>query len=153
MKKFKILVYIFFLIIVNGCQSDDGQNNSKKDVANSEINGMWTLVNVSGGFAGANQNFTAGSITWYFDESNNTLTIVNDNQITDAIYDGLPTGTYTYSSILSTTSCGEGFNPLAITNAFESCYTITDNILTIDNNQIADGFALKFERIMFCGTN
>lgn len=146
-------LYIFLIFISFFLQSCNSDENSKSSTTPNLIEGSWSFVNVSGGFAGTNQNFTAGSIRWDFDESNNTLTIVNDNQITDAIYDGLPTGTYTYSSILSTTSCGDGFNPLAITNAFESCYTIVDNTLTIDNNQIADGFVLKFERIMFCGTN
>lgn len=151
MKNFKLIFFV--LTIIFGCQNEDNETLIKKQASNSEINGMWTLVNISGGFTGTNQNFTAGLIRWNFDESTNILTIVNDNQISDVIYDGLTTGTYSYSSILSTTSCGDGFNPLAIVNGFESCYTITENTLTIDNNQIADGFVLKFERVMFCGTN
>ncbi len=153
MKKIKILVFLLFLILFNSCQNDDIQTISKKETLNSEINGQWTLVNVSGGFAGTNMDFPAGWITWNFNESSATLTVVNNNLYANPMYDGLQTGTYTYSSFLTTTSCGNDFNPLAITNGFESCYTIMDDVLIIANNQIADGYILKFKRMMFCGTN
>jgi len=52
------------------------------------------LVNVSGGFAGVNENFDRGQIIWTFNEQNSTL-IIEKN--TNENFSGLNEGLYSYS--------------------------------------------------------
>ena len=59
----KSTFYILGLIlVVLSCNSDDDvQQNTEPTLF-----GPWSLVNVSGGFAGVNDDFEIGTITWNF---------------------------------------------------------------------------------------
>lgn len=76
-----ILISIFF---ISGCTSDNSMMVTEK----------FSLINVSGGFAGINENFNAGEITWTFNKQNETLSIKKNIQ--NGI-SGLNEGTYSYS--------------------------------------------------------
>ncbi len=82
----KIYFYILILALVTwGCDTnDDGQHSSEK-----KLEGRWSLVNVSGGFAGVDTDFEIGLITWDFNTTSSEITVTNNNTATE-IYDGLP---------------------------------------------------------------
>jgi hypothetical protein len=89
--KYKSLIVLAFLVFFSaGCQKD------ADDPVTDPLNGSWNLINVSGGFAGINENFPAGSIIWTFNATAATLSVVN-NDTTNALFDGLPSGNYAYS--------------------------------------------------------
>ncbi|MBP2833554.1 hypothetical protein J8281_15265 [Aquimarina sp. U1-2] len=93
---------IFLLICIalhtlSSCSNDD--NSSMNPDANIlDFNGQWHLINVSGGFVGLDHNFDRGVVVWSFNDTGNTVTIVNNNN-DSTIQDLLPTGTYRYSII------------------------------------------------------
>ena len=68
------------------------------------------LVNVSGGFAGVNENFDKGQIIWTFNEQNSTLNI---EKTTNESFSGLNEGVYSFDITLSALyalkgrACGE----------------------------------------------
>lgn len=158
MKNSIIASLIIFIGVLVSCQKDNltELNLNRKATTRLEnanqLDGKWTLVGVSGGFAGTNTNFQSGLITWNFNENNQQLTVVNNNPVSNAIYDGLQTGNYTYNNSIMV-SCGNETTPLNIINSFESCYTISNNTLVINNNQIADGFQLTLVRVENCNSN
>ncbi|WP_179009574.1 hypothetical protein [Winogradskyella forsetii] len=131
---FYILVLVVFLF---SCNNDD---NAPQNTAPT-INGTWSLVNVYGGFAGVDDDFENGTITWHFNQDNLELTVSNTNT-TDVIYDGFPSGTYDYQ-ILTTT--GEDAN--VVVNSFSYDITVlTQTQLVLDEGVAADGFLLTFSR-------
>lgn len=82
MKKATFILISIFLI--SSCTSDN----------NMIITEKFNLINVSGGFAGVNENFNEGEIIWTFNTQNETLTI--EKNIQNA-FSGLGEGNYSYS--------------------------------------------------------
>jgi hypothetical protein len=158
MKNIKIILLTIFIGILISCQNEhlNELNLNRKATTRLEnanqLSGTWTLVNISGGFAGTNTNFPAGWITWEFNEANQTVIVVNNNLFDAPLYDGPESGTYNYNNSIIT-SCGTETIPLNIINQFESCYEITNNTLVINNNQIADGFKFTLVRVENCNSN
>lgn len=98
---------------------------------------------MSGVFAGLDEGFSAGTITWMFNSQNQTI-IVNNNDTasTKYIFDN---GAYNYS--IAKVSNQKYLN---IDNDEYGGLTISTNTLTIDQNKIsngvgADGIILYFE--------
>ena len=58
--KIKISILFFVLISSISCQQDDENINP--------IIGSWNLIQLTGGFAGVQQNYNPGDIVWTFDE-------------------------------------------------------------------------------------
>jgi len=88
----KVYGIIFSLVIMSvlGCSTDNpGENNDG-------LSGTWYLINVSGGFAGIDNDFEKGKIVWKFNPKEETLIVANDDN-SNSIYKGLATGTYTYA--------------------------------------------------------
>ncbi len=152
LKKLKFTIFVVILAFFVSCTDELDTNSlenpkSRRTEIFNPLEGCWSLVNVSGGFAGTNTNFPKGWITWDFNTANQTITIVNNNLFEAPLYDGLESGTYNYNNTLTFTSCGNETTPINIINQFESCYAITNDTLTINNNQIADSFTLTLVRV------
>jgi hypothetical protein len=136
MKKSIFLFCLVAFTTLNSCSKD---SNSSID---DPIAGEWKLVNVSGTFAGINNNFPLGMITWNFNPNTLTVTVVNNNTNPN-LWDVLETGTYTYQYINNPDSpCGES---IEIDESVFGCYTFVNDSLIIDQS-IADGFAITLKR-------
>ena len=130
--------YFFVLVLFSfSCNSDDdAQQNT-----DSALQGTWSLVNVSGGLAGVNDDFEIGTITWNFNEDNLELTVTNTNTTT-VIYDGFPSGTYDYELLTPTEESAS-----VTINSFEyRITTLTSSLLLLDEGVAADGFLLTFRK-------
>ena len=127
------LVFAFF-----GCTNDEENNNDP-------INGAWNLKNISGGFVGIDNDFNDGVIVWTFNQLNGVLVIQNDND-SSAIYDGLASGTYTFRILEK-----EEKEYLIIDNRELGGMILRQNELIIDQNDMstgsgADRFVLKLQK-------
>jgi len=134
--KIKILTLFICLGVVffSSCNKD-------KDT----LNGIWNLKNVSGGFAGINDDYEAGMVTWTFHDHNKTITVVN-NSPAEKLYSGLESGTYSYSIVEN-----NGREFLLINSEEYGGIVLTEKRFVIDQNEMlggtgADFFILEFER-------
>ncbi len=136
MKKFLFATFIFINVTLSSCSNDNNFTNK------NSVEGRWKLVNVTGTFAGINNNFTYGIITWDFNSITQTVTVVNNN--TDSnLWDVLETGVYNYQFINNPDSpCGES---IEIDGSIFGCYSVDNEYLVIDQS-IADGFAITLKR-------
>lgn len=118
-----------------------GCSTNSNSTATDAVHGLWKLVAVDGTFAGIHDTFTPGLITWTFNASTHTVTVVNNN--TDATaWDLLDTGVYDYHIINNpASSCG---NSIEINGSIYGCFTITNDTLIIDQS-IADGYAITLK--------
>ncbi len=131
----KILYYpllVLLTLLQVGCSTNSTTSNT------DPVQGLWKLVAVDGTFAGIHDTFTPGLITWTFNSSNHTVTVVNNN--TDAAaWDLLDSGVYDYHFVNNPDApCGES---IEINGSIYGCYTVTNDTLVIDQ-AIADGFAI-----------
>lgn len=134
----KTYSYILVLILLTfSCNNDDDvQQNT-----DPTLNGPWSLVNVSGGLIGVNDDFELGLITWNFNIETSEVTISNSNA-EPVIFDGLASGIYNYE-VLSTT----GEVSYVVINSFNyAITTLSSSQLILDEGVAADGFLLKFSR-------
>ncbi|RKS01823.1 hypothetical protein [Flavobacterium sp. 102] len=123
---------ILLLILLSGCSNDSNPNSDA-------VQGQWKLINVSGTFAGIDNNFAPGLITWNFNPTTQTVTVVNNNTDPDK-WDVFETGVYNYLIIDNPEfPCGE---IIKIDGIEMGCFSVTDNEFVIDQS-IADGFRLK----------
>ena len=140
MKTKFLCLLIFALGFTTSCKNDNDLPKA------TEIQGTWDLVNVSGGFAGVNCDYSQGEITWTFE--NNQLT-VDDNYIGDTMQicsSGLSLSSGSYSVLESN---GNLF--LVLEGQEAGGITIADDVLVIDTNVYstgsgADGFVYRLER-------
>jgi len=133
-------LYVLLMVIVL-CSCSNEDDTTVTDVLNptSSIQGTWNLINISGGFAGINQDFEKGTIIWDFDESNGMVTITNNSTIT-GVYDGFASGTYTFSIVAPA-----DIETLVVNDISLGFLTaITDNFSV--SQQFRDGFQIRFER-------
>lgn len=136
MKKQLSILGILLAILVSSCSSDS------KSSTTDPISGQWKLVNVSGTFAGINNDFPEGTITWDFNPITQTVTVTNSNTNAD-LWDVLETGIYTYQFVTNPElPCGESIN---IEGTPYGCYSIVNDSLVIDQS-IADGFKITLKR-------
>ncbi|MFS4456982.1 hypothetical protein [Maribacter sp. 2304DJ31-5] len=129
---------LLFVLTLLGCTDTDGTKDA--DI----LSGTWQVQNISGGFAGIDDDYTSGVITWTFASVTSKLTVVNTNDPTTAIYDGLPTGTYDYAILLV-----QNEHYLEIDGQEFSGISFLDGQLLLDQNNRstgsgADGFVLRF---------
>ncbi len=133
----KRALYITILAIVLGCSGDDDTNVI---IPLTGIDGVWNLINVTGGFVGTDHDFESGLITWDFEESSQTVTITNNNT-DDTLEDSFPSGTYTYTII---TAQG-GNQEILVDGRNIGNFELTSNQFTIDET-FRDGFRFTFRR-------
>jgi len=89
MQGYLSLFVLSTLMLLVGCSSDD-------DIEKDLIDGVWDVRNISGGFAGINDDYPQGIIIWNFNTRKSELTVTNNNA-TNTIYDGFESGKYPYS--------------------------------------------------------
>lgn len=139
----KTSLYIL-LIIVSGlftsCDKDD-EPQDEQPQQEATISGTWNLTDLHGGFAGVNEQYEPGVITWTFNEETAVLTVVNNHQGKATVYDGYETGTYPYS-----TSTIEGKSVVSIDGGEFGFYTLDENEMTIDQGLGTDGYIFTFKR-------
>ena len=140
--KLQTLILTLFVGIglLASCSKDDTNNIPQEEL----LKGTWSLKNLSGGFAGLDENYADGIITWTFNSQNQTI-IIDNNEPSSKSFT-FDSGTYNYSIIEIS-----GQKYLKIENDEYGGLTIITNNLTIDQNKIssgvgADGFILKFEK-------
>ena len=135
----KFVTSFILIVIITSCSINN--EDDKIQVLRSE----WHLKNVSGGLEGVNNDFVLNQVIWMFNEPQSSLTVLNNN--TNAVEDGLDSGTYTYDLL------DDGKNIFLIIDDNEyGGLTISNNILTIDQNLRstgtgADGFIYSFQLV------
>ncbi|MFT5166376.1 MAG: hypothetical protein ACI8P3_001607 [Saprospiraceae bacterium] len=137
--------FLYLLIFTLGFTTSCNHDEDLPKIA--ELDGVWDLVNISGGFAGVNCDYPAGEITWIFE---NDLLVVENN------YTGDPT--QICGGVLSSSSSdsyfvleSNGSLFLVLNNKEAGGITLSDNELIIDTNVSsvgsgADGFIYRLER-------
>lgn len=138
----KIILLSLTAISLLSCSEDDTPNNNP-----TSISGSYSLVKLSGGFAGHNNNFDAGSITWTINEGNNTVTVVNNyNDNNGTVEDFLETGTYSFLQDTATPAnqCTATFKADGMDLG---CFTQAEDGTITFNQQYADGYLLTLEPI------
>ncbi|WP_281986258.1 hypothetical protein [Aquimarina aggregata] len=128
-------VYVVLILSMISCSNDDDSN----DAIASGLNGKWNLVNISGGFTGIDHDFANGTIVWDFNETNNMVTVTNNNTDT-TISDILPSGTYSYSIVDK-----ESIKELIVNDINRGTFEMTNDEFII-NEQFRDGFRVVFRR-------
>ncbi|MGY3793008.1 hypothetical protein [uncultured Aquimarina sp.] len=127
--------FILLSILMMSCSNDDDGNA----VVQSTIEGEWSLVKVTGGFAGVDEDIDKGTIEWDFDEASGMVTITNT--ISDASFNTiLPSGTYTYSI-----SAPADADDLIVNNVNLGRLTLENSFFTVEES-LVDGFTFRFER-------
>ena len=133
-----ILVALCLTLMFMNCKSDDDSHDNS-----GTLQGEWSLVNVSGGLAGVDDNFDTGVIVWSFNQETLTLTVTNNNTEI-VVYDGLPTGTYEYK-VLTT----DGVTSSLVIDDYDFSMiidTLTHTTLLLDDGIVVDGFGVTFKR-------
>ncbi len=131
MKKSILSLAILILVVLPGCSNETNPNADG-------VEGQWKLINVSGTFAGIDNDFEPGLITWDFNPTTQTVTVVNNNTDSEK-WDVFDTGVYNYQIIDNPEyPCGE---ILKIDGIEMGCFTISNEHFVIDQS-IADGFTV-----------
>jgi hypothetical protein len=133
MKKQLSILGILLALIAFGCSSDSNSPHA------NIVDGQWKLVHVGGSFAGVSSDFEPGIITWDFNPTTQTVTVVNNNA-DDNKTDIFETGVYNYQVVANPDpqTCSE---ILKIDNVEMGCFSIVDGNLRIDQ-AFADGYTL-----------
>ena len=138
MKNLKLLSVLFIAFVFENCNNDDDKN------AVATLAGKWKLVETSGTIAGTTDTFTPGTITWNFDESDSTFTVVNNN--TDEMaQDVFDSGTYPFAVIAGPVANSICVQTIELDEMDYGCLSITPTTLEI-NQGYADGMIIKFIR-------
>ena len=131
--------FFMFLIAISAlatsCDNDDDS------LRQPTISGTWNLINITGGLAGIDADFEPGVITWTFNAETSMLSVENNHPENETIYDGLETGTYSYS--ISNT---DDEARLIIDDGDFGSYILSKNQLIIDQYYGADGYLFTLER-------
>jgi hypothetical protein len=130
------LMILGIVLFISCSKQDESTKLESRD-------GIWQVKNISGGFAGIDDEYETGVITWTF---NNQILTVENNENQGHIFSGFESGTYNY-----TVSEIDGINYIIINNAEFGSYTLSRNELIIDQNikksgTGADRFILQFNR-------
>lgn len=139
MNVYAIIPFLGLIFALNGCSTDGTSEN------NDKLNGTWSLINVSGGFAGVDEDFEKGRIIWKFDAGEGIL-VVSSNFGPNDNYYGLPIGTYTYSVLE-----GEGQYYLQLNDKEVGEVIVAKSKFLLDQNSTtsgsgADGFVMGLVR-------
>ena len=133
----KITFYILALMLLTlSCSSDDDAQQDSEPT----LNATWSLVNVSGGFAGVDDDFESGIITWHFNNESSEITVTN-NDTSNAIHSGYASGTYSYEVLTTSNETS-----VVIENTDLRIISLTTNQLILDEGMISDGFQYTFSR-------
>lgn len=138
MKNFKLASLLVIAVIFSSCINDDDRSNE------GTLTGSWKLIEVKGSIAGTNDTFEPGLITWNFNPSTQTFTVVNKNTDEEA-RDIFESGTYPYKVITSPIANSVCNKSIELNSADFGCIMITKSMLQI-NNGATDGEILNLTR-------
>lgn len=138
MKNLKLFAVLIITIIFSSCSNDEDKKTE------ATIAGSWKLIETNGTIGGITDTFTPGTITWNFNVSNGTFTVVNNNTDENA-QDVFDSGTYSYSFVQSPIANSICSQTIKLNGADYGCFAITKTTLQINNGE-ADGIILKFIR-------
>jgi hypothetical protein len=113
-------------------------NGTRFNAPNCALTRPWKLVHLYGGFAGFDENYTPGAITWKLNYANQSFKVLNT--ISNTPSGGyLPSGTYPCSIVLNPngTFCFEYYQ-------LQGCSNFNSNQLGLSENVGADGIGLNF---------
>ncbi len=122
--------------ILASCKLDDPQEISTYEF----LSGAWSLVNVAGGFAGVDDDFEEGVITWTFNPANQTVLVENQNT-EPVLMDILPSGTYSFEIVER-----EGLEELVVNDQNLGIIDCVDLHLVHVDQRAVDGVAITFSR-------
>ncbi len=132
----KFISIVLLLLVWNlsiSCNSDEESNTA-------DSSSSWTLVNLSGGLMGVNQNYEEGEVVWVFDASTQTLDIQHNYTPTEDEIIPFPVeDSYAYEFIEQ-----EGQIYLVVEQWNLGIISQSAGQITLDNNVAADGFAYIF---------
>lgn len=89
MKPITYLIALLLLITNISCTK-----NTDESSENLTLKGKWNLKTITTFIAGSNYNFPDGQITWTFNSTNSTVTVLNNSTVTEF---NLPSGIYNYT--------------------------------------------------------
>ena len=135
MKKFIFLNLVCVLLCLSCTQDDDAP-------ITNQLEASWSLINVSGSFAGIDQDIPVGIIVWTFNTTDDTVTIVNNNT-DEEITDFFESGTYTYHFVNNEEQTEECSESLFVDEIDFGCQNITGNTMVVSNVWV-DGYQLTF---------
>lgn len=138
MKKILSLSIIFMLCIA-GCQLDDDD----AVIYNEPAEGSWSLINVSGTLAGLDQDIEAGVVVWTFNETDGTVTVVNNNTDNE-IETFFETGIYSYVLQDNENNDDTCEQSMVIEGINFGCQTFTEDTMILSTVH-ADGHQLTFK--------
>lgn len=127
MKKSIILVFSCVFILTS-CSV-----NNSDPLPPQKVKYLWHLINVTGGIAGVDNQFTVDTVIWSFDDATQTLAVENKNT-DDSLEDGLDSGSYTYSVLDQ-----GGKTYLTVDGSEWGSFEILQNKLTINQNVKSTG--------------
>ena len=138
MRKGILYVVLGLFVVFVGCSDDDEPQADPLD-------GAWSIINISGGFAGIDDDYTQGDIVWNFDTISSEIGVQNNNP-TNTIYDGLDSDEYPYTILTVGKDKylqinGQEFGRMSIS---QDMMTLNQNFLSTGNG--ADGFVLLFAK-------
>lgn len=138
---FKVFIctLLFGMGLLSGCS-----NKTNVTPQEATLKGTWNLIHLSGGFAGLDEHFQNGTITWTFNTQNQTITVNNTNQASTGFTFG--NGTYNYEIVEVNNQ-----EYIHIESSEYGGLNLSTQNLIIDQNVIsnsvgADGFKLSFEK-------
>jgi hypothetical protein len=146
MKKLSLLSLLLPAVMITSCSDDEQTAATNPDPVG--IGAKYSLINVSGSIAGVSNNFEPGTITWQFNEENNTVTVVNNfDDNNGMVEDFFTSGTYSFIQV-------EGGSPSnTCQTTFEAdgielgCFSEAEDGTIIFNQQYADGYALTLKPV------
>lgn len=139
MKKILFPLFTVLILTFSSCNGDDDKNS-----LNLQTDGMWTLVNASGGFSGTNQNFKPGAVTMLFNDNSTVAIQVNDESA--SAYVPFENGTYSYAITPNTSQIDYCKESIKIGDFSFFCYSISaNNELIIDSSPV-DGLKYTFKK-------
>ncbi|SDG71733.1 hypothetical protein [Winogradskyella thalassocola] len=124
------------MLLILSCNSDDDAQQNPAPT----LNATWSLVNVTGGLAGVNDDFESGTITWHFNNEPSEITVTN-NDTSNAIHSGYPSGIYSYEVVTTSND-----TTVVIENTDLRVISLTTNQLILDEGMVSDGFQYTFSK-------
>ncbi len=124
---------ILLALVLTSCSNDSNPSHA------SIVDGQWKLIQVSGSFTGIASDFDPGLITWNFNPTTQTVTVVNHNTDENKT-DIFETGVYNYQIVASENPdlCSQ---IIKIDNVEMGCFNIVEGNLKIDQ-AFVDGFTV-----------
>lgn len=127
-----LLVSLLSVAIISCSKNTDDSSQNKN------LNGKWNLKTITTFISSNNYNFPDGQITWTFNTTNSTVSVLNNSTVTDF---NLPSGVYNYTigqnSAENGAPCSEY---LTIDGGNFGCIAIENGHLTL-NSSNPDGIS------------